>query len=264
MPQNVTAIWHYSFTEMFNNALEHSEGGLVRVDITKNAASTELTICDDGVGIFRKIQAVLGLEDERHSVLELAKGKLTTDPEHHSGEGIFFSARMFDEFMIFSGGVFFSHQFPEVEDWILERDRCVTGTMVRMTLSNHTARTTKKVFDKFTSGDDDYGFNKTVVPVKLARYGDENLVSRSQARRLLARVDRFRIVVLDFQGVDSIGQAFADEVFRVFPSHHPEVEVHEINVRSAVKRMISRARCAGQEQDQAGSASDDDGQMTLV
>lgn len=244
VPQNVLNIWHYAFTEMFNNALEHSEGATIVVDLKKTAAATELVILDDGVGIFRKIQAALGLDDPRHSVLELAKGKFTTDPAHHSGEGIFFSSRMFDEFVILSGEVVYTHDFHDVEDWILERERPTDGTLVMMTLSNHTARTAKKVFDRFTTDDDDYGFAKTVVPVGLARYGDDNLVSRSQARRLLARVDRFRIVVLDFKGVDEIGQAFADEVFRVFPSQHPEVDVVEVNARSAVKRMISRARSA--------------------
>jgi len=259
MPQNVTDIWHYAFTVMFNNAIEHSEGSVVTVDLSKTAASTDLTICDNGVGIFRKVQAALGLEDERHSVLELAKGKFTTDPARHSGEGIFFSSRMFDEFVILSGEVFLSHEFTKVEDWILERDRCVTGTLVAMTLSNHTARTTRKVFDQFTSGDDDYGFTKTIVPVQMARYGDDNLVSRSQARRMLARVDRFKVVVLDFQGIDTIGQAFADEVFRVFPGRHPEVDVVEIRARSAVKRMISRARSTGQQSDDV-----DDEQMRLL
>jgi hypothetical protein len=110
-----------------------------------------------------------------------------------------------------------------------------------MKLNNHTARTTKKVFDQFTS-DDDIGFTKTVVPVRLAQYGDDKLVSRSQAKRLLARVDRFKTVIFDFQGVDSIGQAFADEVFRVFALKHPEIELLTIKTNSAVKRMIHRAR----------------------
>ena len=61
LPQNVTGIWHYAFTEMFNNALEHSEGTSIGVDFTKTAASTELVIFDDGIGIFKKIQAALGL-----------------------------------------------------------------------------------------------------------------------------------------------------------------------------------------------------------
>jgi hypothetical protein len=111
---------------------------------------------------------------------------------------------------------------------------------------------------------DDYGFTKTVVPVDLTRYGDDNLVSRSQARRLLARVDRFKTVVLDSKGVDAIGQAFVDEVFRVFPGMHPEVKVVEINARSAVKRMIGRARSAAQGSTPGPAPEGDDDQMSLL
>ena len=84
---------------------------------------------------------------------------------------------MFDEFVILSSEVYFSHEFDKREDWILQPTAAGGGTLVRMVLQNHTARTIKKVFDKFIS-DDEYGFTKTVVPVKLMRYGDDALVSR--------------------------------------------------------------------------------------
>lgn len=241
MPENVLDVWHYGFTEMFNNAIDHSGGTLIGIRLRKTATNTELVLYDDGIGIFEKIQTELNLLDERHAILELSKGKLTTDPANHTGEGIFFTSRMFDDFDILSGGVYFSHKFGEKEDWILERDKFSSGTAVWMKLNNHTARTTKKVFDQFTS-DDDIGFTKTVVPVRLAQYGDDKLVSRSQAKRLLARVDRFKTVIFDFQSVDSIGQAFADEIFRVFALKHPEIELLTIKTNSAVKRMIRRAR----------------------
>jgi len=241
MAANVTGIWHYGFTEMFNNAIEHSDAELLTVRCQKTAASTEIGIYDNGVGIFKKIQAAMGLLDERHAVLELTKGKFTTDPAHHSGEGIFFSSRMFDDFAILSGGVHFSHEFDKREDWIVQPGQEARGTLVSMRLHSHTARTTKKVFDKFSVGED-YGFTKTVVPVKLTQYGDDNLVSRSQARRLLVRIEKFKIVVFDFAGVAAIGQAFADEVFRVFARHHLEIAITAINTSSEVKRMISRAQ----------------------
>ena len=234
---NVLGIWQYGFTEMFNNALDHAEASSISVSVAKTAASSVVTIRDDGVGIFRKIQAALGLLDERHSVLELAKGKFTTDPQRHSGEGIFFSSRMFDHFSICSGSVWFSHQAKAPEDWILETDES-GGTSVRMELGNHTARSVSKVFKQFTSGDD-FGFTKTVVPVRMAQYGDDNLVSRSQAKRLIVRFEKFRTVVLDFKGVVLIGQAFADEVFRVFPLAHPEVELMSLNANKEVGQMIA-------------------------
>ncbi|MEO1388302.1 MAG: DUF4325 domain-containing protein [Cyanobacteria bacterium J06634_6] len=240
LPDNVMNIWNYGFTEMFNNAIDHSEGHTIIVYLVRSETETEIYLLDDGVGIFKKIQKELGLLDERHSVLELAKGKLTTTPDRHSGEGIFFTSRMFDEFTIISGDTYFSHKFSQQEDWIQESQQFSSGTSVRMKLSNHTSRTDKKIFDHFSSGDD-YGFNKTVVPVKLAQYGSDRLISRSQAKRLIVRFDRFKTVVLDFEGVDGIGQAFADEVFRVFQNQHPDIELVPINANEDVMRMIKRA-----------------------
>ena len=240
LPANVLQIWHYSFTEMMNNAIEHSEGTTIRVVAHKTAADVRIFITDDGVGIFKKIQGALDLLDERQALLELAKGKFTTDPKRHSGEGIFFASRMFDEYAIVSGSVIFTHNQDEDEDWLHQREAPTTGTTVAMKLSNHTSRTTAKVFARFST-DDDFGFTKTVVPVSLAEYGDDNLVSRSQARRLLARFERFRVVVLDFSGVKEIGQAFADEIFRVFAVLHPDVEIIAVNESQAVRRMITRA-----------------------
>lgn len=242
LASNVMDIWQYGFTEMFNNALDHAQASTITVDFTKTAAGSVVIIRDDGVGIFRKIQAALGLLDERHAVLELAKGKFTTDPKRHSGEGIFFSSRIFDRFLITSGSVNFSHQAKAPEDWILEAEES-GGTTVRMELGNHTARSINKLFRQFTSGDD-FGFTRTVVPVRLAQYGDDNLVSRSQAKRLIARFEKFRTVVLDFKGVALIGQAFADEVFRVFALAHPEVELNPLNANKEVGQMIAHVLAA--------------------
>jgi anti-sigma regulatory factor (Ser/Thr protein kinase) len=245
LPENVRNIWQYGFTEMFNNVIDHSESKSAHVRVRKTAITTEIAITDFGVGIFRKIQLALGLADARHSVLELSKGKFTTDPTRHSGEGIFFSSRLFDAFRILAGDVFFSHNFERDEDWILkdgehDSESSDKGTRVVMVLNNHTSRTTKEIMDQYA--DVDWGFTKTVVPVRLVQYGDDNLVSRSQAKRLLARFDRFRTVMLDFSGVELIGQAFADEVFRVFTNLHSDVNLMPYNCTEAVSDMIARVK----------------------
>jgi hypothetical protein len=116
------------------------------------------------------------------------------------------------------------------------------GTLVRMKISAFSSRTAPEVFDRYSVKDDDYGFTRTRVPVALARYGEENLISRSQAKRLLARFERFKEVMLDFAGVEMIGQAFADEIFRVFQRAHPEVRLDWINATADVEKMIRRAR----------------------
>lgn len=241
LPDNVVDIWQYGVTEIINNAIDHSSGERLLVRVNKTATNTEISIYDDGEGIFKKIQRELGLLDERHSVLELSKGKLTTDPNNHTGEGIFFSSRMFDDFAILSGNVYFSHHYDDVEGcWIIENQRFQNGTSVSMKMNNNTARTSKEVFDSFTS-DDDYGFSKTIVPVQLTQYGDDKLVSRSQAKRLLTRVDRFKTVLFDFDEVETVGQAFADEIFRVFKNQHPDMNLIHLNANTQVQQMITRA-----------------------
>lgn len=241
LARNVADIWYYGFTEMFNNAIDHSEGSMIQVSVTQTAASTDISITDNGCGIFKKVQQALSLADERHAVLELSKGKVTTDPQRHTGEGIFFSSRMFDQFHIVSRGVCFSNATDEVENWTWEHIDEVVGTSVLMKLSNETGRTDREVLDRFTS-DDDYAMTETVVPVRAVRYGDEQLVSRSQAKRLLARVEQFKTVNLDFIRIERIGPAFADEIFRVFALRYPQVVLVAINTNTAIERMISRAR----------------------
>ena len=241
LPDNALHIWYYGLTEMFNNVVDHSESKTVSIRIKKTAYTTEMIIADYGVGIFNKIRNAMNLLDERHAVLELTKGKLTTDPKGHTGEGVFFTSRMFDTFYILSGEVFLSHTYDQEEDWILQvRENC-NGTWISMKLRNNTSRTTKEIFDEFTSGDE-FGFTKTVVPVRLAQYGNERLVSRSQAKRLLERIDRFKTVLFDFTEVKTIGHAFADEVFRVFVNEHPQITIIPIRANVEVTQMISRAR----------------------
>lgn len=256
LPGNVLNIWHHGFTEMFNNAIDHSGGSSIFVKITRTATATTIVIADNGIGIFKKIQGELDLLDERQAIFELAKGKLTTDPKNHSGEGIFFTSRMFDKFYILSGDLFFSHRHDQQNDRLLEdANMGHDGTLVSMALNNHSARTTKKVFDQYSSRDGEYGFNKTVVPVNLAKYGTDGLVSRSQAKRVLNRVELFEKVVFDFEGVDVVGQAFADQIFRVYANEHPGIELTAINMNANVESMVKRARANRQGEDREGIAA---------
>lgn len=253
LPRNILDIANYGVTEIINNALDHSDSETVFVYMNLSADRLSIAIADEGVGIFRKISTALNLPDDRLALLELSKGKLTTAPSLHSGEGIFFTSRVFDRFQIRSRGLFFDHldgKELDVLDELEELDEAEVrdGTFVYMDIKRDSTRLIKDVFDEFSSGPDDYNFAKTIVPVRLTKVGDENLVSRSQAKRLMQRVDRFRSVVLDFSGVSSIGQAFADEIFRVFSNSHPEVEILHMNASSEVQQMIRRAEVLRDEQ----------------
>jgi len=238
LPDNVMVIWNYAFTEMFNNAIDHSAGTSISVIVTTTAVDTEIYISDDGVGIFKKIQDALKLPDEKQAIFELSKGKLTTDSENHSGQGIFFTSRMVNEFDVLSGGVYFGHKRGREHDLMVDREDATRGgTAIFLKVDNHTSRTVQKVYAQYSVAGS-YGFNKTVVPVKLAKYGTDQLISRSQAKRVLVRVDQFAQVIFDFEGIDMIGQAFADQIFRVFASEHPSVDLIPSHANAEIMGLI--------------------------
>jgi len=247
LPRNVLDIAHHGVTEMVNNVVDHSEATEVNVRMEQHDGRLLFEIADEGVGIFRKITRALDLPDQRLALLELSKGKLTTDPQRHSGEGIFFTSRMFDVYRIESGGLVFDHDATYDLD-LLDDTHDLEGTRVVMEIATDSSRMVQSIFDQYSSGPDDYSFARTVVPVRLAKVGDENLVSRSQAKRLLQRVENFRHVVLDFAEVAGIGQAFADEIFRVFANAHPDVELLPIHAVPEVQQMIRRAEVLRDEQ----------------
>ena len=253
VPENVRSIWHYAATEMINNAIDHSGSLDVQVSVNKNALFTEAVVADEGEGIFLKIQHALNLHDPREAILELAKGKLTTAPDRHSGEGIFFTSRALDFFEIESHHLRFSH-VPSADDSIAEQSNDTPGTLVRMRLANESARDLKELFEAFQDPEE-YTFDKTVVPLRLAQYQDEKLVSRSQAKRVAHRFERFKRVELDFTGITDIGQGFADELFRVFVAAHPDIRLTPINTAPAVDQMIRRVVSTGSQPKAPGQGS---------
>ena len=237
LKNNVIHICEYGITEIINNAIDHSEGKHLEIGVDISPKEISIHVNDDGIGIFNKIQRELKLSDPKLSILELAKGKYTTDPKKHSGEGVFFTSKMFDYFLIRSGGLAFSHTINIKYDalWDVE-DVAKIGTHVTMILDPLTKRTTKAVFDKFT--DRNMTFDKTIVPVELAKFEEGNLVSRSQGKRLVARFEKFKNVVLDFTNINTIGRPFADEVFRVFPSEHKNTNLVPINANKEILDTI--------------------------
>ncbi len=255
---SIVDICQYGFTEMFNNVIDHSQSPDAMITYTQTYADIRIFVVDNGVGIFEKIQKYFNLTDPRSALLELAKGKLTSDKARHTGEGIFFTSRMFDMFIIDSGHLSYQRTRRDDDDWLIETHdiiKYVKGTVVSMTISTNASWTAKNVFDKYSDFIEDDGvsaFTKTHVPILLGRYPGEQLVSRSQAKRILSRFDRFSEVMLDFRGVQQIGQPFADEIFRVFANEHPQVKVVAINTSSDVQRMIEYARANNRPANTAG------------
>ncbi len=256
LPENIKHIWAYAFTEILNNAIEHSKSETIFIVMEKNYLSTRICIMDRGIGIFNNIVQYMKKKYERDdieiedAIMELFKGKLTTAETNHSGEGIFFTSRMMDRFVILSSNMYFSHDnisehmIRELIDLNTSGQSSFTGvncgTMVHLEISNHSKKTTKEVFDMFAPIDS--GFIKTSIPIKHVCCEFGYPVSRSQARRLCTRFDEFEEIVLDFKDVDNIGQAFAHEIFNVFQNKHPELKLIVQNAVPYVAGMIERVK----------------------
>lgn len=237
-PENIYRICAYGFTEILNNCIDHSRGTTIFSDVEITKDMLIIRIIDNGVGIFKKIQKALKLDSIKEAILHLSKGKFTTDPSNHTGEGIFFTSRMFDRFSILSSDMYYTFQN---EDWFLspeKNEEFGQGTLIKMEISLQSKKTLKEVFDQYT--DQEIGFGKTIVAVALSADPNDPHVSRSQAKRLLLGLEKFKTIMLDFKGVSSVGQAFVDEVFRVFQNEYPDITIHYINANEEVESMIKR------------------------
>ena len=242
--ENIRHILNYTFTEMLNNAIEHSNGSEIAILYAENYKRIFVYIKDNGVGIFRKIKKDHNLENENQAIFELQKGKLTSDTENHSGEGIFFTSKVVDFFQIksfdkefYTGNTQNLYNFQKIENI----DNEIKGTSVLFILDKSTERTTFQVFQEYT--DDNYIFDKTTITVHLAKeYMGESFMSRSQARRILLNAEKFRIIFLDFTEVNMVGQAFADEIFRVYKNKKPDIQIIPININAEIDFMIKRSQ----------------------
>ena len=236
--------------EMMNNAIEHSGCEKISCRVVKDVLYTEIAITDDGIGIFKNVQNYLTTElgekaTYQDALTELYKGKLTTASQNHSGEGIFFSSKVVDEFAIWSDNTVYVQGVQErmrfVQSHLIAYHTKVQqiGTMVMMKLYNQTKRQLGEVFDMYAPMEE--GFIKTRIPIKdVCQEGEP--MARSQARKILWRLEQFEIVELDFAEVDFMGQGFADEVFRVFKDRCPEVEIIPINACPRVLGMINHVQ----------------------
>jgi anti-sigma regulatory factor (Ser/Thr protein kinase) len=242
----VVNLANIAFTEMLNNALDHSQAQALTLAAHVEGGRLQMLVADDGVGIFRQIAQALHLFDDRLALLELAKGKFTTAPQGHSGMGVFVVSRMADGFAIHSRGLTYDMHattgaLPAFA-WLpiaVQGLHNAQGTVVRLDIALDTQRTAQDVYQRYFSPDHVGGeaFHTTEVPVRLAQLGSP-LTSRSQGKWVVERATQFKTVVLDFDGVSLVGQGFVDEVFRVFATAHPQVQLKPVNMTADVARLV--------------------------
>jgi DNA-binding MarR family transcriptional regulator len=241
LPDNTKSIFDYAFSEMINNAIDHSDSEKIKVEVGKEKNFLVFTVRDFGVGVFRNIIKKKNLASETDAIQDLLKGKMTTMPEAHSGEGIFFTSRVADVFVLESFDYVLQVNKMIDDVFVSKNEKQLQGTKVIFRIEKNTAKDIENVFRNYQSVEKEFGFDKTEVVVKLYE-NDVDYVSRSQARRVLVGLEKFKKIIFDFKRVSGIGQAFADEIFRIFQKKHPDKELLTRNENEAVKFMIERAK----------------------
>jgi len=233
-------IARYAFTELLNNAIDHSGGTTVTVRWEPGAELIRAEIGDNGIGAFERIRGDRGLPDHRSALAELTKGKVTTQPNRHTGEGLFFTSRAVDYFDLQANGLQWTVDNRR-GDFATGASSYTPGTLAAFEVDPGTTRHLEDVFKTYT--DDELQFSRTTARVKLFERGS-SFVSRSEAKRLLAGLERFPEVQIDFDKVESVGQGFADEVFRVWAREHPDVRLVPINMNEGAALMVGRAEAS--------------------
>ena len=239
LPENVRNIFDYAFSEMLNNAIEHSKSNFIEIEVQKNENSVSFIVADFGIGVFRNVMQKRKLKSELEAIQDILKGKTTTQPRAHSGEGIFFTSKVADIFILES----FKNRLRidnVINDVFVEKFKSsAEGTKVLFSINKNSKRHLGDIFREYQASLTEVAFNKTEVKIRLFTMGTV-YISRSQARRVLAGLEKFKSIIFDFEKVPTVGQAFADEIFRVFIQNHPEIKIQAINANEATQFMIDR------------------------
>ena len=240
---NVRRIVEYGFTEMLNNAIDHSRSQSVRVRMLRTEKDIRFSIIDQGIGIFRNIKEQRKLHNEKEAIQDILKGKQTTAPEKHSGEGIFFTSRAADQLVIKSSGkrIIFDNR---IHDVAIDKTTVKKGTTVDFLIELKSKKKLSSIFSQYTG--EEYEFSKTEVQIALYKTGGA-FISRSQARRMLVGMEKFKHLVLDFQNVATVGQGFADEIFRIWKRNNPKAFIEARHANENIKMMIAHVQMVESE-----------------
>jgi len=242
----VQRMAQHVFTELLNNAIDHSGGSHVVVSMRSTPVQLQLLVSDDGMGLFKRIEQSFAIDDPALAMLELGKGKLTSAPQGHRGHGLFFTSRLADVFDVHANAAAFQCRGWDQRRWHASRPAARVGTAVYVALALDTPRTLDSVLRSFSSSETAvYRFDRTTVPLHLigvggsADGGQLALASRADAKRVTSRLSEFTAAELDFSGIADIGYAFADELFRVFPARNPGIELRPVGMAPQVAAMVA-------------------------
>ncbi len=226
--ENAAEVFDYSFTGLLSNAIRHSKTEKLNITVEKKEGVLTFEIRDFGIGIINSIKDKFKLASDEDAVIELIKG---------SQKGIFGPAKGADILTIQTGvkKIIFNNL---IDDIFVRTIKPFTGAKILFKINIDSSRNPADILSK------DLGNNNVSdaarIFIKLFSQGNK-YVSRSEARKALDGMGKFKTLILDFKDIENIGQGFVDEVFMVWKRNHPDTKITIENANNDVMFMIKRA-----------------------
>lgn len=234
---NIADIIQFSLGALFQNIRDHSNSTKIFFKLYFNHECLHAIVSDNGYGLFGNIMYQNNLSCIQNAAIELVKGGVTTDEEHHSGDDLNAVMNLFDSFRIESNGMFLEFDIENLS-YSSGESAQKQGTRMHFKIDPKSERTCQKVFKKIFDPE-----NKSLlIPINiLSLNNNDQISSRYQAKSLLDNIDNIKSIYFDFNHVELIGPAFADELIRIIKNKDSSIKIHWIKSNETVDILMSHA-----------------------
>lgn len=230
-------IARFAVEELVRNAASHSAAATASLQIDSKIDEIRFQLTDEGVGLFTRVRERLGLATQLDALIELSRSPLTTEPRTHLGQGLQLLASACDQLSIEAGGLLWRHDRARDDQLLGEAPRR-PGTRISCVIAADTERILEGLLRERLTYQNPLA---AMGQVKLLDVGGQ-FMSREEAQRLMAGMERYRVVDLNFHGVTGVGLGFAEEIFKRWVPSHPDTR---IQVRGASPVIIGVLKRAG-------------------
>ena len=233
---NIYEICEFSIMALLSNALDHAQATKLHYKLYVSPNDVHFVLSDNGIGIFENLNNSLILEDIQVAAIEIAKGRITTDPQNHGGDELMTVIHLFDKVTIDSSGICLTY-YNKKNEWTVTRSSQQKGTRIHLEIKSNSRRTCQEIFRQIFDRE-----NKLVrIPVNLVRSDGEQVNSRIQAQSLLHNIKDLTEIEFDFKNIELIGPAFADELVRKTKEKNQIANIKWTNSTKMVDLLMSRA-----------------------
>ena len=233
---NIYEICEFSIMALLSNALDHAQATKLHYKLYVFPNDVHFVLSDNGIGIFENLNNSLILEDIQVAAIEIAKGRITTDPQNHGGDELMTVIHLFDKVTIDSSGICLTY-YNKKNEWTVTRSSQQKGTRIHLEIKSNSRRTCQEIFRQIFDRE-----NKLVrIPVNLVRSDGEQVNSRIQAQSLLHNIKDLTEIEFDFKNIELIGPAFADELVRKTKEKNQIADIKWTNSTKMVDVLMSRA-----------------------